>query len=35
MRTIRRYAHELYPPAEEWEVRPLEIEVPCIQEDGP
>ena len=30
MRTIRRFAHELYPPAEEWEVRPLEIEVPYL-----
>ena len=27
-RTKRRYAHELYPHAEEWETRPLEVEVP-------
>lgn len=30
MRTIRRFAHELYPPAGEWEVRPLEMEVPYL-----
>lgn len=28
--TIRRFAHELYPSAEEWEVRPLEVEVPYL-----
>lgn len=27
-RTKRRYAHELYPHAEEWETRPLDVEVP-------
>ncbi len=27
-RTKRRYAHELYPHADEWETRPLEQEVP-------
>lgn len=27
-RTKRRYAHELYPHADEWETRPLEVEVP-------
>lgn len=30
MRTIRRYAHEIYPLAKEWEVRPLEVEAPCL-----
>lgn len=29
-RTIRRYAHELYPHAEEGEVRSLAVEVPCL-----
>ena len=29
-RTKRRYAHELYPHAEEYEVRPLSIEVPYL-----
>ena len=29
-RTIRRYAHELYPHAAEWEVRPLSVEVPYL-----
>lgn len=29
-RTKRRYAHELYPHAEEYEVRPLEVEVPYL-----
>ncbi|QLQ11148.1 MAG: hypothetical protein HZY75_13195 [Nocardioidaceae bacterium] len=29
-RTIRRYAHELYPHPDEWEVRPLEVEVPYL-----
>ncbi|MEO9246447.1 hypothetical protein ABDK96_01985 [Citricoccus nitrophenolicus] len=29
-RTKRRFAHELYPQAEEWETRPLEVEVPCL-----
>lgn len=29
-RTIRRYAHELYPHADEWEVRPLSVEVPYL-----
>lgn len=29
-RTKRRYAHELYPHGEEFEVRPLEIEVPYL-----
>lgn len=28
-RTKRRFAHELYPLAEEGEVRPLSVEVPC------
>lgn len=27
-RTIRRYAHELYPHPQEWEVRDLTVEVP-------
>lgn len=27
-RTKRRYAHELYPHADEWETRPLAVEVP-------
>lgn len=27
-RTKRRYAHELYPHADEWETRPLTVEVP-------
>lgn len=27
-RTKRRYAHELFPHAEEWETRPLDVEVP-------
>lgn len=27
-RTKRRYAHELYPHADEWETRPLDVEVP-------
>lgn len=29
-RTKRRYAHELYPHPDEWEVRPLEVEVPYL-----
>ena len=29
-RTKRRYAHELYPHAGEWEVRPLAVEVPYL-----
>lgn len=29
-RTIRRFAHELYPHADEWEVRPLSVEVPYL-----
>ena len=29
-RTIRRYAHEIYPHPEEWEVRPLEADVPYL-----
>lgn len=29
-RTKRRYAHELYPQAGEWEVRTLEVEVPAL-----
>lgn|GEM_PF-6296548 len=29
-RTKRRYAHELYPHAVEFEVRPLEVEVPYL-----
>ena len=29
-RTKRRYAHELYPHAEEWQTRPLELEVPYL-----
>lgn len=29
-RTKRRYAHELYPHAEEFEVRPLAVEVPYL-----
>lgn len=29
-RTIRRYAHELYPHADEFETRPLETEVPYL-----
>ncbi|GAA3705768.1 hypothetical protein GCM10023259_103830 [Thermocatellispora tengchongensis] len=29
-RTKRRYAHELYPQRGEWEVRPLEVEVPAL-----
>lgn len=29
-RTIRRYAHELYPHPDEWEVRPLSVEVPYL-----
>lgn len=29
-RTKRRYAHELYPHAEEYEVRPLAVEVPYL-----
>lgn len=28
MQTKRRFAHELYPHADEWEVRPLSVEVP-------
>lgn len=27
-RTKRRYAHEIYPHADEWQVRPLALEVP-------
>lgn len=30
MRTKRRYAHELYPHGEEYEVRPLRVEVPYL-----
>lgn len=30
IRTKRRYAHELYPHGEEFEVRPLEVEVPYL-----
>ncbi len=30
LRTKRRYAHELYPHADEWEVRPLAVEVPYL-----
>ncbi|HOW00986.1 MAG TPA: hypothetical protein PLY19_05895 [Rhodoglobus sp.] len=30
MRTKRRYAHELYPHADEYEVRPLAVEVPYL-----
>jgi len=30
IRTIRRYAHEIYPHPEEWEVRPLEADVPYL-----
>lgn len=29
-RTKRRYAHELYPHAEEWQVRALEVEAPYL-----
>jgi hypothetical protein len=29
-RTKRRYAHELYPAGDEWEVRPLAVEVPRL-----
>lgn len=29
-RTKRRYAHELYPQAGEWEIRALEVEVPAL-----
>lgn len=29
-RTRRRYAHELYPHGEEFEVRPLDVEVPYL-----
>ena len=29
-RTIRRYAHELYPHPDEWEVRPLSGEPPVV-----
>jgi hypothetical protein len=29
-RTKRRYAHELYPHAEEWQTRLLEVEVPYL-----
>jgi len=29
-RTKRRYAHELYPSAEEYETRPLAVEVPTL-----
>lgn len=29
-RTKRRYAHELYPHPDEYEVRPLEVEVPYL-----
>lgn len=29
-RTKRRYAHELYPHADEYEVRPLEVDVPYL-----
>ena len=30
MQTKRKYAHELYPHAGEWEVRPLSVEVPYL-----
>jgi hypothetical protein len=30
LRTIRRYAHELYPHADEWQTRPLSVEVPYL-----
>lgn len=30
MQTKRKYAHELYPHAAEWEVRPLSVEVPYL-----
>lgn len=29
-RTKRRYAHELYPHAGEWETRPLDVELPYL-----
>lgn len=29
-RTKRRYAHELYPHPDEWETRPIEVEVPYL-----
>lgn len=29
-RTKRRYAHELYPHGNEWEARPLEVELPYL-----
>lgn len=29
-RTKRRYAHELYPGPDEWETRPLEVDVPHL-----
>lgn len=29
-RTKRRYAHELYPHPDEWEVRPLAVDVPYL-----
>ncbi|MCM3521760.1 hypothetical protein [Curtobacterium sp. P97] len=29
-RTKRRYAHELFPAGDEWEVRPLAVEVPRL-----
>lgn len=29
-RTKRRYAHELYPAGDEWDVRPLAVEVPRL-----
>lgn len=30
MKTIRRFAHELYPHADEYEIRPLSVEVPYL-----
>lgn len=33
-RTKRRYAHEIYPHAGEYEVRPLSVEVPCLYADA-
>ena len=35
MRTKRRYAHELYPHAGEYEVRPLAVEVPYLYAQVP
>lgn len=30
MSTEQKYAHEIYPQAKGYEVRPLEVEVPCL-----